>query len=135
MYFILQMVGLCLYIFDQQVNTISNCFNTIAKLVRVSFHLISGSTWVGWNCICAFLISSKLVIDVKDMRIKVSTALNTVLRYESSKIWCCCRLVDRYECFVGTCCLQHLGWKMELEGFFRTFIPIYKTTWSCIPKV
>lgn len=43
-YFILQMVDLCLYSSDQQVNATSNFFNTIAKMASVSFHLISGAT-------------------------------------------------------------------------------------------
>jgi hypothetical protein len=104
-YFILQMVDLCLYSSDQQVNATSNFFNTIAKMASVSFHLISGATWVGWDCICALLTSSKLVIYVKATRTKVSTALNTVLRRESSKM-CCHRLVHRYEHFVGMYCFQ-----------------------------
>jgi len=42
MYFILKMVSLCLYNFDQPTNATIHIFNTTAKLVRVSFHLISG---------------------------------------------------------------------------------------------
>lgn len=46
-YFILKTVSLCLFNFGQPINTTIHSFQHYSKVVRVSFHLFSGDTWLG----------------------------------------------------------------------------------------